>query len=164
MMRKMIMGIAVFGIMSAAIICSADDTMKAIKGSGQYGAAGCGLGSMVFGNQTGLVQVFAATTNGTVGSQTFGITTGTSNCGSGIMNASNEKLHNFVSANMDLLAQDMSRGSGEYLEAVAELMAIPQSARPAAYVKLQGNFSAIFTSEKVESAQVVNQMTAVLGL
>ena len=29
----------------------------------RYGTAGCGLGSLVFGNQRGMVQVFAATTN-----------------------------------------------------------------------------------------------------
>jgi len=129
-----------------------------------YGPAGCGLGSMIFGNQPGIVQVIAATTNGTFGNQTFGITFGTSNCGAGIVSASNDKLNNFVSANMDTLAQDMSRGSGETLTAVAELMAIPQDSRPAAYAKLQENFSAIFTSENVESAKVVDQMTMVLGL
>ena len=43
-----------------------------------YGAAGCGLGSMVFGSKPGAEQVVAATTNGTFGSQTFGITFGTS--------------------------------------------------------------------------------------
>ena len=45
-----------------------------------YGDAGCGLGSIVFGSEQGGVQVLAATTNGTFYSQTFGITTGTSNC------------------------------------------------------------------------------------
>ena len=129
-----------------------------------YGPAGCGLGSMIFGSQPGIVQVVAATTNGTSGNQTFGITFGTSNCGTGIISASNDKLNNFVSANMDQLAQDMSRGSGESLQAVAELMEIPQNARLAAYAKLQGNFSAIFASENIESAQVINQMTSVLGL
>jgi len=41
----------------------------------QYGMAGCGLGAMLFGheNSTGK-QVLAATTNGTFGTQTFGIT------------------------------------------------------------------------------------------
>lgn len=46
----------------------------------QYGMDGCGLGSIVFGNDNGtLKQVIAATLNGT-GMQTFGITSGTSNC------------------------------------------------------------------------------------
>jgi hypothetical protein len=42
---------------------------------------GCGLGTIVFEGQNGLVsQTFAVTTNGTFGNQTFGITSGTSNC------------------------------------------------------------------------------------
>src|SRR6266545_2071443 len=46
-----------------------------------YGLAGCGLGSMLIGSKPGIVQIFAATTNGSFGTQTFGITSGTSNCG-----------------------------------------------------------------------------------
>src|SRR5512139_1907858 len=42
---------------------------------------GCGLGYMIFKGQEGLAsQTCAATTNGTFGNQTFGITTGTSEC------------------------------------------------------------------------------------
>src|SRR5580658_9609667 len=52
----------------------------AASGGAKYGTAGCGLGSIVFGNKAGIVQIFAATTNGTFATQTFGITTGTSNC------------------------------------------------------------------------------------
>ena len=40
----------------------------------QYGSAGCGLGSLVFSPGTDWKQIFAATTNGTFASQTFGIT------------------------------------------------------------------------------------------
>ena len=42
-----------------------------LKGTGAYGTAGCGLGSLVFGNQAGAVQILAATTNGTFASQTL---------------------------------------------------------------------------------------------
>ena len=66
----------IFGLASAVVLTSASF-------AGSYGDAGCGFGSMIFGNQAGFMQVFAATTNGTSGSQTFGITTGTLNCGGG---------------------------------------------------------------------------------
>ncbi|HYG66757.1 MAG TPA: DUF3015 family protein, partial [Anaeromyxobacteraceae bacterium] len=69
-------------------VASAAETESAIRGTpGRYGAAGCGLGSMAFGNTPGAVQILASTTNGLFGTQTFGITTGTSNCGEGIINA-----------------------------------------------------------------------------
>ncbi|MFN8945903.1 MAG: DUF3015 family protein, partial [Pseudobdellovibrionaceae bacterium] len=49
--------------------------------SGQgYGMAGCGLGSVVFGDKPGFIQIFAATLNSIGGNQTFGISLGTSNC------------------------------------------------------------------------------------
>jgi len=123
-----------------------------------YGSAGCGLGSLIFGNQPGIVQVIAATTNGTSGNQTFGITSGTLNCGTGMISASHEKLDNFVSANMDRLAQDMASGEGESLSTLVELMGIAQADRPAAYAKLQSNFSNIFASEQVEAADVIDQV------
>lgn len=44
-------------------------------------STGCGLGSMIFRGQRGLVpQILAVTTNGSFGTQTFGISTGTSGC------------------------------------------------------------------------------------
>jgi hypothetical protein len=157
MMKKMIVGIAFLGVMASGIV-HADDTMQALKGSGQYGAAGCGLGSMVFGNQPGVVQIFAATTNETAYSQTFGITTGTSNCGSGVMAANNPRLNEFMVANLDTVAKEMAMGKGESLDAMAELMGIAPSDRPATYAKLQSNFSNIFASEQVEATDVIDQV------
>ena len=49
--------------------------------SGQgYGMAGCGLGSILFGAKPGKIQILSGTTNGIYGNQTFGISSGTSNC------------------------------------------------------------------------------------
>lgn len=128
-----------------------------------YGAAGCGLGSIVFGSEQGPVQIFAATTNGTFGSQTFGITTGTSNCSKQPKFASNDRLNEFVLTNMDNLAKDIAIGHGESLDTFAELMAISVEQRAVVNVKLQANFSNIFTSEKVESADVIDNMIAIIN-
>src|SRR5688572_24436401 len=76
-----------------------------------YGTAGCGLGSILFGDKPGIIQVLAATTNGTFGTQTFGITTGTSNCEDTAASAQNTKA--FVQANREAVAKDIARGSGE---------------------------------------------------
>ena len=129
---------------------------------GNYGAAGCGLGSMVFGNEQGPVQVLAATTNGTFGSQTFGITTGTSNCAKAAKFAGAERLNEFVVANMDNLAKDIAMGHGESLDTLAELIGISADQRASVYSRLQANFSSIFTSEKVESADVVDNIISVI--
>jgi hypothetical protein len=128
-----------------------------------YGSAGCGLGSLVFGNEPGAVQVFAATTNGTFGSQTFGITTGTSNCGKGLVNTSeNNNLAQFVENNMDNLAKEIARGNGESLNTLAELTGVSESEKPAVFTKLQANFSTIFSSDNVQVSEVVSRIVAIV--
>jgi hypothetical protein len=127
-----------------------------------YGTAGCGLGSLVFGNQPGAVQIFAATTNGTFGTQTFGITTGTSNCGKGIVSGSaNPDLSRFVENNMDNLAKEIAMGQGESLNTLADLLEIPAAGRDAFNHNLQSNYNTIFPSKNVQVAGVVNNIIAV---
>lgn len=118
---------------------------------------GCGLGSLIIKNQnTVALQVLAATTNGTSGNQTFGISSGTSNCNKPSNFVSNDKLNQFVNENMDELAMDISAGKGETLNTVAALMNVENKEDFAS--KLQANFSDIYTSEKVSSAEVIDNI------
>jgi hypothetical protein len=118
---------------------------------------GCGLGSVLIKDQNSLVmQVLAATTNGTSGNQTFGITSGTLNCDKPATIASNDKLNKFVSENMDELALDISAGQGETLSTVANLMKVEDTASFSA--KLQKNFSNIYASKNVNSAAVIDSI------
>ena len=132
-------------------------TKQAIKGKGQYGAAGCGLGSMAFGDQPGAVQVLAATTNGLFGSQTFGITTGTSNCGPGMMAAG---TRNLVETNRVALAKDAARGSGETIGALAVINRCQDSAAVGA--ALQARFKGIFASEQATTDEVTEAILRTL--
>src|SRR5256885_13892242 len=95
-------------------VARADAENPAAHGKSTYGLAGCGLGSMIFGDQKGMIQVLAATTNGTVGSQTFGITSGTSNCGEAGFSSSATRT--FIEGNREALAKDAARGSGETID------------------------------------------------
>ena len=118
---------------------------------------GCGLGSLIIQNQnTVALQVLAATTNGTSGNQTFGITSGTSNCNKPNNFVSNDKLNKFVEDNMDELALDISAGKGETLETVAKLMNVENNSEFSA--KLQANFSNIYSSQNVTSANVIDSI------
>ena len=118
---------------------------------------GCGLGSLIIKNQnTVVLQALAATTNGTSGNQTFGITSGTSNCDKPSNFVSNDKLNKFVGENMDELALDISAGRGETLETVAKLMNVENTQEFSS--KLQANFSNIYTSENVTSATVIDSI------
>jgi hypothetical protein len=125
---------------------------------------GCGLGTQLFENnadQSILLQAFQATTNGSFGTQTFGITSGTSQCKEPTKFVSNERLNEFVVANMDNLAKDIAMGHGETLDAFADLMQVPSEKRPEFYQKLQSSFAKIFTSEDVVLANVVDNVASV---
>lgn len=124
---------------------------------------GCGLGSILFEGQNGLIQqVLAATTNGTTGTQTLGISSGTLECKQFGKFVDNKVLNTFVAENMDGLAKDISMGKGENLNTLAILMDIPSDQRPVFYGKLQSNFSRIYTSEKVSHTDVIKNIVAVM--
>lgn len=80
-----------------------------------YGMAGCGWGSQLMGKDGN--QILAATTNGTSGNQTFGISSGTSNC----VTASQQtaKIRNFIEANYASLVTDMAKGQGDSLNTLS---------------------------------------------
>jgi hypothetical protein len=85
------------------------------------GDAGCGLGSMIFSENKKGHQILAATTNGTVGSQTFGISTGTSNCSAQGFVVNEKQIQHFAEANQADLTREMSQGQGEKLAVLAAL-------------------------------------------
>lgn len=124
---------------------------------------GCGLGSILWEGKDGLFpETCAVTTNGTFGTQTFGITSGTSNCKRKESSASIEKLNKFIADNMDNLAKDIAKGNGEYINTLAILMEISESKRARFYNKLQTNFSKIFSSDGITSVDVLNNIESVL--
>lgn len=150
-MKKLIIGAV---IASAALVCGTSERASA----GPYGTAGCGLGSIVFGNQPGMIQILAATTNGTFASQTFGITFGTSNCsdtGGGTQSAAA-----FIQTNREALAKDISRGNGETIKNLATLSGCEDSSAVGA--TLQRNFKAIFPAADVSNTQVSTNVIQVL--
>ena len=123
-----------------------------------YGSAGCGLGSLIFEPSSGFTQVFAATTNGTFGSQTFGITSGTSNCaGSGGGSASAKA---FVETNRVALAKDIARGQGETIDSLAKLAGCRASS--AVGSSLQQRFEQIFTDASASDSQVGDNVVEAL--
>ena len=125
---------------------------------------GCGLGTMLFKNNADnsvILQTFQATTNGIYGNQTFGITTGTSECQQPKNFVSNQQLNEFMVANMDNLARDIAQGRGETLDAFAELLGVPSEKRPEFYGQLQNGFAKIFTSPGVQMASVMDNISTV---
>ncbi|WP_404365020.1 DUF3015 domain-containing protein [Marinobacter sp.] len=125
-----------------------------------FAQPGCGVGAMIWKGQSGIApHVLAATTNGTFGNQTFGMTTGTLGCQT---NQSVRSMAMYMDSNIDKVARDMSRGAGENLDTLAVLLGIEASDRDDFRQLLQDNFATIFPSSDTTSDQAVNAIVALL--
>ncbi|PXX93592.1 hypothetical protein DIT71_02000 [Marinobacter vulgaris] len=125
-----------------------------------FAQPGCGVGAMIWKGQSGIApHVLAATTNGTFGNQTFGMTTGTLGCQT---NQSVQSMAMYMESNIDKVARDMSRGSGENLETVAVLLGVDEADRDSFRKVLQDNFATIFPSSDTTSGEAVDAIVALL--
>lgn len=124
----------------------------------RYGSAGCGLGSMIFEPNESFMQIFAATTNGLSGTQTFGITSGTSNCDVG--GGSARSVETFIAANRATLAVEAARGRGETISSLSSLAACGDA--DALARSLQSNFKTVFPSSTVTDQQVGRNMVTLM--
>jgi hypothetical protein len=111
---------------------------------------GCGLGKLAWSdyrNQKSIApQVMMATTNGTFGSQTFGISSGTSGCTNDGTIMAEEKVNVFAAANYDTLSQEMAQGGGEHLASLAELMGIRDENRAEFFALAQVQYASLVQS------------------
>jgi hypothetical protein len=112
-----------------------------------YGPAGCGLGTEVIFKDANEwhEHVLAATTNGTSGNQTFGMTSGTLGCQAA--NGPLAGVQTFMDNNMDQLAMDVSKGQGETLDALAQIIGVQYSDHSAFNAAMQANFDVMFSAE-----------------
>lgn len=142
--------IAICGLLSASSALA--------KGKG-YGMAGCGLGSQLFmGKNDQVSQILGATTNGTSGNQTFGISSGTSNCtDQGVVTS---QIPMFIETNQIALANDIARGNGETLAHLSKVMGCSDTGR--FNTTLQKNYGEIFTTDNIRSSQVTNSILDVI--
>ena len=105
---------------------------------------GCGLGKLAWGDyshQKNIApQVLMATTNGTFGSQTFGISFGTSGCTNDGQVMAARKSDVFVASTFESLSQDMARGQGEHLASLATMMGVPVEQQPAFFSLAQDRY------------------------
>lgn len=129
-------------LIAAAALISASSFAMA-----NNGPAGCGLGTaVVFPDANEWHEhVLAATTNGTSGNQTFGMTSGTLGCEAA--NGPLKAAEAFMNDNMDQLAADAARGQGETLDALAQVMGVEAADTAAFRATVQSNFDSMFTAE-----------------
>jgi hypothetical protein len=120
---------------------------------------GCGLGKLAWSDYSGQKQigpqVLMATTNGTFGSQTFGISTGTSGCTNDGKIFTAEKVNVFAAINFDNLSQEMAQGQGEHLASLAALMGVPADQHPAFFAMTQEKYTTLVQAGETSPKAVV---------
>jgi len=147
-MKKVLFAIA---LCAAPVIASADNV------------GNCGWGTKLFDGSSGPApQVLAVTTNGTLGNQTFGISSGTSGCTQDGIVKSNWKTSMFIDGNKERLARDMSIGRGETLDSLAHLIGVREEDRAQFNRAAQQNLARIFSSDDVATEQVMMSLKDVL--
>ncbi len=124
-------------------------------------STGCGLGSMAWRGQSGIApQVLAATTNGLFGTQTFGITFGTSGCDPNgrVTGGTGRMVLAFMENNMEQYAMDAAGGHGETIDTLAGILNI--DSEKLGEVSKQ-NFALLFPDQNTDALAVTLKLLEV---
>ena len=128
---------------------------------------GCGLGKLAwadFKNQKNIApQVMMATTNGTFGSNTFGISSGTSGCTNDGQVWADQKVTMFALLNFENLTQEMAQGGGEHLASLATLMDVPAEQHPAFFAMTQERYLSLVQAGETSSVALVKSLNEAIA-
>lgn len=139
------------------LVLSAGSTQAEAKGRVRYGMAGCGVGALVFEDDNEKwKQIVASLVNGYFsGIQTFGITSGTSNCKTA---GNGDSAALFITIHKERIAKDVVRGEGESLTTLASLMGC-KSLEPVRGVLL-GRVDALLMQGDTTGSQIRDELVA----
>lgn len=128
---------------------------------------GCGLGKLAWAdykNQKNIApQVMMATTNGTFGSGTFGISSGTSGCTNDGQVMADQRTNMFAAMNFENLSQEMAQGKGEHLASLATLMGIPADQHTAFFALTQERYTSMVEAGETSSVALVKALNDAVG-
>lgn len=146
-------------VLSAALAVSSSLTLAEAPGG-----PGCGWGNLLFEGQSGLPShLVASLTNGTTGNATFGMTSGTNGCDtSGTLTYAGKSMIN-IGALLDEFSEDVARGEGEVLSAVAVSLGVVQEDRAHFRQVMHENFNKLFPSAEVTTEDVLASMWDVMA-
>lgn len=135
------------------------------QAAGNHPMAGCGLAYLLFAkdNNTQGIQILASTTNNLYGTQSFGITSGTSGCTKDGALASNREVEVYAAVNLTNLAEEMAKGEGEYVGAFASLLGATDETRPLMLKLFQEKYAVLFPSEETNSIEMLDALRAELA-
>ena len=134
-------------------------TLEAFAAGNPDTGPGCGLGKLAWQDYKGqkqiAPQVMMATTNGTFGSQTFGISFGTSGCTNDGVIMRTERTNVFVFAMFDNLSQEMAKGQGEHLTSLATLMGVPAEHQAEFFAMAQEKYKTLVEAGEASPVAVI---------
>src|SRR5712692_5130893 len=128
---------------------------------------GCGLGKLAWADyehQKDIApQVMMATTNGTFGSNTFGISSGTSGCTNDGKVFAEYKVPMFAEINFENLSQEMAQGRGEHLASLATLMGVPAEHQAAFFALTQEKYTTLIQSGETAPVAMIKALNAAMA-
>ncbi len=128
---------------------------------------GCGLGKLAWSdykNQKSIApQVMMATTNDTFGSNTFGISSGTSGCTNDGTIMSQYKAPVFAELNFENLSQEMAQGRGEHLASLATLLGVPTEQQPAFFAIVQEKYQTLMQAGATSPVALLTALNEVMA-
>ena len=128
------------------------------------GGPNCGWGNLLLEGSSGTAShVIAATTNGTSGNATFGMTSGTNGCSTSDRLTYSGQALAAIPGFMEAVAQDMAKGEGEALDALALSYDIQDQTDKVAFAKaMQQNFEQVFNQENISSEAFLKNIEMVM--
>lgn len=142
-MKKVLVAVSLVVVMHAGVAHAA-----------KYGSAGCGLGAMLIGDDPGLGQLVAATLNSLLFNQSFGISSGTLNCGTEALEDLRGSTKTYIEGNREVLARDIARGRGDTIVGLSAIAGCSDTQKVG--VVLQSKYETIFPNEKASSDEVTD--------
>ena len=128
--------------------------------------SGCGLGSVVFEGQSGLLpNILAMTTNtGLSSNQILGLTSGTSACDETVVVTNEYQRKIFVSNNLDSLSHEIAQGQGDHLSSLATLMGVSLKDQPLFFSFAQNQYGTLFNSSDINADQLIAALNDAMRL
>lgn len=121
--------------------------------------AGCGLLYMAGLRQNEMgPQIVASIFNASMGTQTFGITSGTSGCTEEGLVAMSVQTEVYAEANLKEIQRDMAAGGGEFLTGLADLLGVPAEKRAELSQLAKDRFAVLFPSANTTSLEMLNAL------
>ena len=120
---------------------------------------GCGLGKLAWADYYAPEEHRASGVDGDhqrhFGSQTFGISTGTSGCTNDGKVWAEQKTTVFAQLNFENLSQEMAQGQGEHLASLATLMGVPAEHHAAFFAMTQERYTSLVKTGEASPVAMV---------